>query len=416
MTAENGFFHEILATLEAANKHLNLPPATFERLSIPRRSLIVSVPVQMDNGRIRFFTGYRVQYDTARGPAKGGIRYHPHVTLDEITALAALMTWKCAVVDLPFGGAKGGVACDPTSMSQGELMRLTRRYTYEISTFIGPESDIPAPDVYTDEQTMAWMMDTFSMIKGYSVPGVVTGKPVCIGGSLGRASATSDGLVITVMEALKHLNLSMKGMTVTVLGFGKVGFHAARILDSVGAKVIGVADSKGGVLNNDGLDIAALAKHKADTGTVCGFRPGTNMSVDELLGAPATLLVPAALEGQIHIGNVRNIKARIIAEGANNPITNEADKVLADAGVFVIPGILANAGGVVVSYFEWVQDLQRYFWDEAEIKKRLTSIISKSFHEVLDISRKDKVDMRTAATILGVKRVAEAINVRGLYP
>jgi len=416
MTADHSFFQEVLSTLETANKHLNLPPAIFERLSIPKRSLIVSVPVQMDNGRIRYFTGYRVQYDTARGPAKGGIRYHPHVNLDEITALAALMTWKCAVVDLPFGGAKGGVACDPTVMSQSELMRLTRRYTYEIGPFIGPESDIPAPDVYTDEQTMAWMMDTYSMLKGHSVPGVVTGKPVCIGGSLGRLTATSDGLVITVIETLKHLNLSMEGLTVTVLGFGKVGFHAARILDSMGAKVIGVADSKGGLLNNDGLDIAALARHKADTGAVSGFRPGTDVSVDELLGAPATLLVPAALEGQIHIGNVRNIRARIIAEGANNPITNEADRVLIDAGVFTIPGILANAGGVVVSYFEWVQDLQRYFWDETEIKKRLTTIISKAFHEVLDISRENKVDMRTAATMLGVKRVAEAISIRGLYP
>jgi len=320
------------------------------------------------------------------------------------------------VVDLPFGGAKGGVACDPTSMSQTELMRLTRRYTYEISALIGPESDIPAPDVYTDEQTMAWMMDTYSMIKGYSVPGVVTGKPVCIGGSQGRASATSDGLVITVIEALKHLNLSMEGLTTTVLGFGKVGYHAARILDSLGAKVIGVADSKGGILNEDGLDIAALMQHKTETGTVSDFPSGSNVTVDELLGAPATLLVPAALEGQIHINNVGNIRAKIIAEGANNPITNEADKILANAGVFIIPGILANAGGVVVSYFEWVQDLQRYFWDDTEIKKRLSTIIAKAFHEVLEIATDNKVDMRTAATILGVKRVAEAITVRGLYP
>lgn len=416
MKSEPGFFQEILSTLETANKHLNLPSAIYERLCIPRRSVIVSIPVQMDNGRVRFFTGYRVQYDMARGPAKGGIRYHPRVTLDEVTALAALMTWKCAVVDIPFGGAKGGVACDPVNMSLDEKQRLTRRFTYELSSFIGPESDIPAPDVYTDEQTMAWMMDTYSMIKGYCVPGVVTGKPVCIGGSLGRRTATSDGLVTTVLETLKHLNIPLQDMTVTVLGFGKVGFHVARILDCLGARVIGVADSKGGVLNMHGLDITALAKHKAESGSVSNFQTSTNLSVDELLTVPVTLLVPAALESQIHGGNAGKVKARIIAEGANNPVTNEADKILIQAGVFTIPGILANAGGVVVSYFEWVQDLQRYFWDEAEIKKRLTTIMTKAFHEVLEISKEKEVDMKTAATILGVKRVAEAVSIRGLYP
>ena len=416
MTSESGFFHEILSTLETANRHLNLPPAIYERLCIPRRSLIVSVPVQMDNGRVRYFTGYRVQYDTARGPAKGGVRYHPRVTLDEVTALAALMTWKCAVVDIPFGGAKGGVACDPVNMSLNEKQRLTRRYTYELSSYIGPESDIPAPDVYTDEQTMAWMMDTYSMIKGYCVPGVVTGKPVCIGGSLGRRTATADGLVTTVIETLKHLDITLKNMTVTVLGFGKVGFHVARILDSLGAKVIGIADSKGGIMNSQGLDISALTRHKTDTGSVSGFRPGSDISIEELIAVPVTLLVPAALEGQIHAGNAGGVKARIIAEGANNPVTNDADKVLREAGIFTIPGILANAGGVVVSYFEWVQDLQRFFWDENEIKNRLTTIMTKAFHEVLEISKEKAVDMRTAATILGVKRVAEAVSVRGLYP
>lgn len=415
-TAEPGFFHEVLATLEAANRHLNLPPAIFERLCVPRRSLIVSVPVQMDDGRVRYFTGYRVQYDSARGPAKGGIRYHPRVSLDEITALAALMTWKCAVVDLPFGGAKGGVACDTTVMSRNELKRMTRRFTYEIAILIGPDSDIPAPDVYTDEQTMAWMMDTYSMMKGCSVPGVVTGKPVCIGGSLGRKTATSDGLVITVIEALKHLKISLEDLTVSVLGFGKVGYHAARILHEMGARVIGVADSKGAVHNPAGLDIVELARHKTESGTVAGFSRATDLSVEELIATPVTLLVPAALEGQIHVGNAGKIRARIIAEGANSPLTNEADKLLSTAGVFILPGILANAGGVVVSYFEWVQDIQRYFWDEAEIKNRLRTIMTKAFKEVLSISIEKGVDMRTAATVLGVKRVAEAVSIRGLYP
>lgn len=416
MSTEAGFFQEILTTLENANRYLKLPPAIYERLRTPRRSLIVSVPVLMDNGKVSFFTGYRVQYDTARGPAKGGIRYHPKVTLDEVTALAALMTWKCAVVDLPFGGAKGGVACDPTVMSRDEKKRLTRRYTYEIAFLIGPESDIPAPDIYTDEQTMAWMMDTYSMMKGYSVPGVVTGKPVCIGGSLGRSTATSDGLVITILEALKTLNMSIDGLTVTVIGFGKVGYHAARILHGLGAKVLGVADSKGAVYNAKGLDIAALHEHKKKTGALSGFKEAGDLSLDELLAVPVDVLVPAALEGQINIHNVKSIKTRILAEGANNPVTIEADKVLIDNGVFLLPGVLANAGGVVVSYFEWVQDLQRYFWDETEIKNRLKSIMTKAYHEVLRISVEKKIDMRTAATVLGVQRVAEAIEVRGLYP
>ncbi|MEK6790966.1 MAG: Glu/Leu/Phe/Val dehydrogenase [Deltaproteobacteria bacterium] len=416
MSTEAGFFQEVLATLENANRYLELPPAIYERLRTPRRSLIVSVPVLMDNGKVKFFTGYRVQYDTARGPAKGGIRYHPKVTLDEITALAALMTWKCAVVDLPFGGAKGGVACDPTVMSRDEKKRLTRRYTYEIAFLIGPESDIPAPDVYTDEQTMAWMMDTYSMMKGYSVPGVVTGKPVCIGGSLGRGTATSDGLVITILEALATLNMSVGGLTVTVIGFGKVGYHTARLLHGLGAKVVGVVDSKGAVYNAKGLDIGALHKHKQETGALSGFKEAGDLTLDELLAIPVDVLVPAALEGQINIHNVKRIKTRILAEGANNPVTNEADKVLIDNGVFLLPGVLANAGGVVVSYFEWVQDLQRYFWDETEIKNRLKSIMTKAYREVLHISVDKKVDMRTAATVLGVQRVAEAIQVRGLYP
>ena len=416
MAPENGFFQEVLTNLENANRHLNLPAAIYKRLCTPRRSLIVSVPVQLDDGTVSFFTGYRVQYDFARGPAKGGVRYPPRVNLDEITALAALMTWKCGVVDLPFGGAKGGVACDPTVMSRDEIKRLTRRYTYEIGIIIGPESDILAPDVYTDEQVMAWMMDTYSMMKGHSVPGVVTGKPVSIGGSQGRNKATSAGLVTTVMETLAHLGMSVEGLAVTVLGFGKVGFHAARILSDAGAKVIGVADSKGAIYNPQGLDIEGVARHKKTMDTVQGYREADNLTVDELISIESDVLIPAALEGQIHAGNAERVKTKIIAEGANNPLTIEANNILTGKGVFIIPDILANAGGVVVSYFEWVQDLQRFFWDEAEVDSRLNIIMKKAFHEVLSISGEKKIDMRTAAMVSGVKRVAEAVSVRGLYP
>ncbi len=413
---EVSFFKEVATTIEHANKYLDLPKSVIDRLTTPRRSLIVSVPVKMDDGRIEFFKGYRVQYDFARGPAKGGIRYHPSVNLDEITALAALMTLKCAVVDIPFGGAKGGVECDPTVMSRDEIERLTRRYAYEIAIIISPETDIPAPDVYTDEQTMAWIMDTYSMMKGYPVPGIVTGKPVSLGGSLGRTKATSTGLVTTVIEALKHLNTPLEGLTVSILGFGKVGYHAARILHSRGARVIGLADSKGAIYNPQGLDIDAVSLHKNSTGALSGFKESEDLSVNELLTIECDCLIPAALEGQINAKNVGGIKTRIMAEGANNPTTLEADRVLKEKGVFLLPGVLANAGGVVVSYFEWVQDLQRFFWNEPEIDSRLQSIMKKAFKEVLDVSLEKKVDMRTAATIVGVKRVAEAVMIRGLYP
>ncbi|MDP2689348.1 MAG: Glu/Leu/Phe/Val dehydrogenase, partial [Deltaproteobacteria bacterium] len=336
--------------------------------------------------------------------------------LDEITALAALMAWKCGVVDVPFGGAKGGVTCDPRNMSRGEIERLTRRYTYEIGIIIGPETDIPAPDVYTDEQVMAWMMDTYSMMKGYPVPGVVTGKPVSIGGSLGRRRATASGLVTIVMESLAHLNIPEKDLRVSVLGFGNVGYNTAKILYDRGAKVLGVSDSKGAIYNPKGLDIDKVAKHKAQTNTVRGFREAEDMTMDELLSVETDVLVPAALEGQINSGNAGRIKTRILAEGANNPVTIEADEILLDKGVFVIPGILANAGAVVVSYFEWVQDLQRFFWNENEVDNRLNMIMKKAFKEVLEISKEKNTDMRCAATVLGVKRVAEAIQTRGLYP
>ncbi len=416
MAEEAGFFNEVLKALENANRFLNLPPAIYQRLRTPRRSLIVSVPVEMDDKRVEFFTGYRVQYDFARGPAKGGIRYHPNVTLDEVTALDSLMTWKCAVVDIPFGGAKGGVACSPTTMSMEEKKRLTRRYTYEIGLIIGPETDIPAPDMYTDEQTMAWIMDTYSMMKGYSVPGVVTGKPVCIGGSLGRTKATSAGLVTTVEEAMRHLGMGMDGLKVTVLGFGKVGYHAAKILFDMGAKIIGLADSRGALYNPKGIDVDRVAAYKKETGSIKGFEDAETLGADELLGIEVDVLIPAALEGQINKTNADGVKTKILAEGANNPVTMEADQVLRENGVFLLPGVLANAGGVVVSYFEWVQDLQMFFWDEAQITNRLNAIMTRSFKEVLDIANDKKIDMRTAAMVLGVKRVAEAVTVRGLYP
>jgi len=416
MSVDKSFFQEILQTLESARPHLDIPEAVYQRMRVPRRSLIVSVPVEMDNGETIYYTGYRVHYDFARGPAKGGVRYHPGVNLDEITALAALMTWKCAVVDVPFGGSKGGIACDTRSMSREEIEKLTRRYTYEISLLIGPETDIPAPDMYTDEQVMAWMMDTYSMMKGYTVPGVVTGKPVSIGGSLGRSRATACGLTTIVQESLAHLNIPLKGLRVSTLGFGNVGYNTARMLSDRGAIVVGVSDSKGAIYNAAGLDMDAVAAHKKAGSTVSGFHGAENLTINELIGAPADLLVPASVEGQINASNAGSIKAKIIAEGANNPVTVEADSILADRGVFVIPGILANAGAVVVSYFEWVQDLQRFFWNESEIDNRLNIIMKKAFHEVLELSKEKKIDMRCAATVLGVRRVAGAIITRGLYP
>ncbi len=412
----NNYFQEVLDRLEDVNKHLNLHPAIYNRLRHPRRSLIVSLPVRMDNGEVRYFEGYRVHYNTARGPAKGGIRYHPNVTLNEIITLAALMTWKCAIVDLPFGGAKGGVACDTTKMSRDEIKNLTRRYTHEIAMMIGPESDILAPDMYTDEQVMAWIMDTYSTIKGYSVPGVVTGKPVCIGGSLGRKTATSQGLVTVLLEAVKHLGLPQTGLAISIIGFGNVGATAADILYEKGMHIVGLADSKAAIYNPKGLDIKAVKKHKSDKKSLAGFKDAEEVSVDELVGLRCDVLISAALEGQINSKNANNVKARIVAEGANNPTTREADAILNDKGVFILPDILANAGGVVVSYFEWVQDIQRYFWQEDEIKRRLESIMTKAFKHVMAIAHDKKVDMRTAAMILGVGRVAEAGAVRGLYP
>ncbi|MBI5682021.1 MAG: Glu/Leu/Phe/Val dehydrogenase [Deltaproteobacteria bacterium] len=413
---QNDTYKEVLDRLEDVNRYLNLPDAIYNRLRIPKRAIIVSVPVMMDDGTVKFFEGYRVQHNTARGPTKGGIRYHPKVTLNEITALAALMTWKCAVVDIPFGGAKGGIAVDATKMSRDEIKRMTRRYTYELLPFIGPEQDIPAPDMYTNEQVMAWIMDTYSMAKGYSVPGVVTGKPICIGGSMGRREATSKGLVAVLLEAVRNLGLSVEGLRTAIIGFGNVGAIAARLLYEKGAKIVAVSDSKGAIYNSRGLNIIDVLKFKRENKTVVGFKPADNITLDELISIDCDVLIPAATEGQINSKNAGTVRAKIIAEGANAPTTPDADKILNDKSVIMLPDILANAGGVVVSYFEWVQDLQRFFWKEDEIYKRLEEIMINAYRQVYALSKDKNLDMRTSALLLGVKRVAEAIEVRGLYP
>jgi len=399
-----------------AAKYLDLKAGIKAKLRLPKRELSVHFPVKMDDGSIQMFTGHRVQHSLARGPAKGGIRYHPDVTLDEVRALAMWMTWKCAVVGIPYGGAKGGVVCNPKVMSERELERLTRRFTSEIVMFIGPESDIPAPDVNTTPQTMAWIMDTYSMTKGYSVPAVVTGKPVEIGGSLGRREATGRGVMFTTREALKHLGMPIEGTRVVVQGFGNVGAIGAQLLQELGCTVVAVSDSRGGIYNSNGLNVVDAMRHKAETGMVAGY-PGTDkITNEELLELDCEILVPAALENEITSENADRIKARVISEGANGPTTPEADAILFDKGVFVIPDILANAGGVTVSYFEWVQGLQSFFWSENEVNNNLEKIMIKAFQDVLAISQQKKVDMRIAAYILAIGRVATATLLRGIYP
>jgi len=380
------------------------------------RELIVHFPVKMDTGQVKVFTGYRVQHNDSRGPSKGGIRYHSDVTLDEIRALAALMTLKAAVVNIPYGGAKGAVACDPKVMSQGELERLTRRYTSEISLLIGPERDIPAPDVGTNPQVMAWIMDTYSMNKGYSVLGVVTGKPVELGGSRGRLEATGRGCMIHAQLACRYLGIGFEGATVAVQGFGNVGSIAAKQLTKEGARVVGVSDSKGGIYNPKGLDVESVVRHKKGTGSVIGFKDAENITNAELLRLECDILVPAAFEHQLHEDNAESVRAKIVVEGANAPTTSEATKALVDKGVFIVPDILANAGGVVVSYFEWVQDLQSFFWSENEVNRQLGRVMNNAFHEVLEISESEKVDMRDAACILAVKRIADTMETRGIFP
>jgi glutamate dehydrogenase (NAD(P)+) len=401
---------------DIAAEHLQLDEGMCKWLRSINRELTVTFPVIMDDGRMELFTGYRVQHNLARGPAKGGIRYHPQVTLDEIRALAMLMTWKCAVVNIPYGGAKGGVQCNPKQMSEKELERLTRRYTTEISLLIGPESDIPAPDVYTNARVMGWIMDTYSMHKGYSVPGVVTGKPLSIGGSLGRSEATGRGCMYVIRQAAQHLKLPIKGATVAVQGFGNAGATVARLLEEIGCRVIAVSDSQGGIYNQKGLEIKALLQCKREKGTVAEFSAGERLTSTGVLEIPCDILVPAALEGQITAENAPRIKTRILAEAANGPTTPAADDILAKQGVLIIPDILANAGGVVVSYFEWVQNLQEFFWREERIHDQLQHIMEDSFHYVLRVATEEKVGMRLAAHIVAIRRVVQATLDRGVYP
>ncbi|NJD69007.1 MAG: glutamate dehydrogenase [Candidatus Methylomirabilota bacterium] len=405
-----------LAQLDAVAVRLALDPGIHRRLRQPQRSLIVSVPTLMDDGRLEVFTGFRVQHDLTLGPTKGGIRYYPGVDLDEVTALAMLMTWKCALIGLPYGGAKGGICCDATRMSQGELERMTRRYTSEIILVIGPDQDIPAPDLYTSEQIMAWMMDTYSMHRGITTPGVVTGKPLLLGGSLGRAEATGRGVYYTVKAAAREYDVPLKGARVVVQGFGKVGAITAKLLYEEDCQVIAVSDIKGGIYNAKGLNIAKVLAENAERGSVTQHRHGDQISNEELLELDCDILVPAATEGQITQKNADRIRARIIAEGANGPTTPEADEMLAAKRVVVIPDILANAGGVAVSYFEWVQDLQQYFWHEHQINERLAEVMISTFQRVMALSRKERIDLRTAALMLAVKRVADGKRLRGLYP
>jgi glutamate dehydrogenase (NAD(P)+) len=388
-----------------------------EVLKHPKRELTVNFPVRLDDGSFRVFTGYRVQYNMARGPCKGGIRYHPQVTLDEVRALAAWMTWKCAVVNIPYGGAKGGVICDPKAMSQGELERLTRRYATEIAPVIGPEMDIPAPDVYTDSQTMAWIMDSYSMQKGYSVPGVVTGKPISLGGSEGRGEATGRGCSYVIREAAKDVGVRVKGGTVAVQGFGNAGSVTANLLhDEQGATIVALSDSKGGIYKAEGLNPHTVEEHKKKTGSVVGF-PGTkSVSNEEILESKVDILVPAALENQITKKNADKIGAKIVAEAANGPTLPEADTVLYQKKVTVLPDILANAGGVTVSYFEWAQDIQGFFWPLNEVNNRLEQVMVRSYADVHKAAVEHKVHNRTAAYILAIQRVADAIKIRGFYP
>jgi glutamate dehydrogenase (NAD(P)+) len=413
---ESELHRTALAQLDAVATRLDLDPNIHERLRYPRRALVVSVPVLMDSGRTEVFIGYRVHHSTALGPTKGGLRYDADVNLGEVTALAMLMSWKCALMGLPYGGAKGGVRCSPRDMSVREREHLTRRYTVEIIPMIGPDLDIPAPDLGTDEQVMAWMMDTYSMTQGKSVPGVVTGKPILVGGSLGRREATGRGIVYVLYQAAKSLGQQLRGKTVVVQGFGNVGSVAARMLWNDGCIVAGVGDFTGAIWNPHGIDARQLDAHVSQNGSVTGF-PGTDaLTNSELLEQPCDVLIPAAVGSVIHERNAERVKAHIVAEGANGPTTPEADSILRDRGVTVIPDILCNAGGVVVSYFEWVQGLQHYFWKEGEITSRLQELMARAFTRVWNAAQKNGVDLRTAALMEGVRRVADAHVVRGLYP
>lgn len=410
-------FQVALKQLEEAAKILNLDKGMFDVLAHPKRVLTVSIPVKMDDGSMRVFTGYRSQHNDARGPYKGGIRYHPDVTIDEVKALSMWMTWKCAIADIPYGGGKGGIICNPKEMSENELERMTRRFAYMIADIIGPHTDIPAPDVYTGGKEMSWIMDTYSALKGNFVqPELITGKPIPIGGSLGRTEATGRGLAYTVREAAKELGINMKESTIVVQGFGNAGQYSSKLVQDQGGKVIAASDSQGAITKSEGIGADALMKHKNETGSVVGFDGSRSISNEELLETECTILIPAALESQITKNNAGKIKAKIVAEAANGPTTPEADEILFKNGILVIPDILANGGGVTVSYFEWLQNLRRDYWTEEEVNNRLDKNITKSFHDVYDVHKKYNVDMRKAATLLAINRVAEATKIRGIWP
>jgi len=402
--------------LKLAAEKLHLDKGIYEILKRPKRSILVSVTIKMDDHSIGVFDGFRVQHWDVLGPFKGGVRYHPNVTLDEITALAMWMTWKCAVAGLPYGGAKGGIACDTKKLSIGEQERMTRRYVSLIADYLGPHRDVPAPDVYTNAQTMAWIMDTYSQLKGYSIPESVTGKPVEIGGSEGRICATSQGVSLCIREAAEKLGMKLKGAAVAVQGFGNVGYNAASILHSMSCKIVAVSDSIGGIYCPDGLNPYNVRVHKNKTDTVQGYEGATNITNADLITSKCDILVPAALENQLTKTNAGKVKARIVAEGANGPTTPEADKILHDKGICLIPDILANSGGVTVSYFEWVQNLTREHWTLEEVNEKLEKKMTKAFNDVYKLSAKEESDMRTAALMLGVGRVAHALKTLGLWP
>jgi len=403
--------------LDDAAAHLDIEPGLLERLRFTERELTVNFPVKMDDGSLKMFTGYRVQHNDVRGPFKGGLRYHPATDLNEVRALAMWMTWKAAVVNIPYGGAKGGVQCDPKKMSRAEVERLTRRFTYGIASIIGPERDIPAPDVYTGPQEMAWIMDTYSMLMGQTTPGVVTGKPLELGGSLGRFEATGRGVVIAAARAARHIGRDLKGMTVAIQGSGNVGGVAARYFEQAGATVVAMSDSKSGVYNPKGVSSAKALACKDQYSCLLGHEVSAEeISNQELLELEVDLLAPCAMEGVLTQDNAGKVKARLVVEGANGPTTPEADAILADKGVLVVPDILANAGGVTVSYFEWVQNLQNLLWSEEQIGQRLEEIMGKAMDEVLAIAQEKGVSLRTAAMVLGVGRVAQATRLRGIYP
>ncbi|MFQ5908429.1 MAG: Glu/Leu/Phe/Val dehydrogenase [Thermoplasmata archaeon] len=417
MGGEMSAFEIAQAQIEATGRRLGVEPDLLEILKVPSRELTVNFPVKMDDGTVRVFTGFRVQYNQVLGPFKGGIRYHPEVTLEEVRALAAWMTWKCAVTGIPYGGAKGGVIVDVKALSPREIERITRRFTSEISIIIGPYKDIPAPDVYTDPQVMAWIMDTYSMKEGYSVPGVVTGKPPIIGGSSGREEATSRGVMYTTRQAAAILGVDLAKARVAIQGYGNVGYHAARLFhDEAGSKIVAVSDSRGAIQNKKGLDPAAVKAHKEETGSVAGFPDAEPISEEDLLAAKAEVLIPAALSGWITSKNAESVQARIVAEGANGPTTPDADKILFDRDITVIPDILCNAGGVTVSYFEWVQSLQQFFWSLEEVKQRLEEILVAAFDRVWETAQEEKVDMRTAAYMVAMDKIVRAYEIRGIYP